>query len=134
MKKINGLLIIVVFLLNSFIYAQPPRGEEQQGGQQGEQQQGPPPIPNAKQVVEMVEKLDKEIKLTDNQAAAVKRLYNEHFETVKSKISGNTRPKREDMEALKKDLEKKVNSILTVEQKKGYAAFLKKLKNQPPPR
>lgn len=128
MKKINGLLIITALLLNCFIYAQPPRGEGHQGGQQG-----PPPLPNAKQISEMVDKLDKEIKLTDNQEAAILKLYTEHFEAVKSKITGNERPKREDMEALRNNIEKKINSILTPEQKKGFSNFLKKSMNQPPP-
>lgn len=128
MKKTHRLFIFTALLMYCFSFGQPPRGE----GQQGEGQ-GPPPIPNAKQITEMVTKLDTDIKLTDNQEAAILRLYTEHFEAVKSKISGSTRPKREDMEALRNNVEKKVNSILTPEQKKAYKKFLTSMMNQPPP-
>jgi hypothetical protein len=126
MKTIKAILVTAAIIFGSIVYAQ-PQGGRQQGGQQG-----PRPIPNEKQIKEMVSDLAKNISLTSTQEASVLKLYTEHFETVKEKTSGTSKPKREEMDALKSDFEKSVKALLTTEQQKGYEAYLKKREmNQP---
>jgi hypothetical protein len=123
LKKLKGLLIIATVLLTSAIYAQPGGGS---GGGQGGDQQGPPPLPTAKEITTMVGELASEISLTEEQEADVLNLYTEHFAAVKEKTSGNAKPEREEMDALKTDLEKSVKELLSDDQVKGYTAYLKK--------
>ena len=119
--------MVITLFTSSILYSQPGKG--QQGGPQG-----PPPIPDSKQITVMVSDLAKEISLTSDQEASVLKLYTEHFEKVKAKTSGNTKPKREEMESLNKDLEKNVKALLTTDQQKGYEAYLKKQSKQQPHR
>lgn len=135
MKRLKGLLILATILLTGLTYAQPGGGGGggQQGGQQGEQQ-GPPPVPTAKEITKMVNEIATSISLTDVQKTAVSKLYTEHFAAVKEKTSGSSRPKREEMEALKTDLETKVKALLTEEQQKGYITYLKKNSKKEPSR
>lgn len=123
MKKLKAILIIVTLFLSGMIYAQPPEGEGQQG---------PPPIPDSKEINKMADELATEITLTKAQKGGVIKLYTAHFKQVKGKTSGNAKPKREDMDAMKADLEKKVRTLLTEKQKKGYAEYLKKLESKRP--
>mgnify|MGYP006995692782 CR=1 FL=1 len=125
MKYAKGLLFVATLIITSVMYAQP---------QGGGKQQGPPPIPNATQITEMVTELSKEISLTKQQTASVHTLYTAHFKEVKVKTSGNSRPKREDMETLKMNFEKKVKATLTIEQKKQYESYLKKMEQRHVPR
>ncbi len=129
---LNSAKLVKVLIFTLFIgtvsCAQPPGGG-QQGGQQG-----PPPIPDAKQINTMVSSMAKEISLTGKQEASVLKLYTEHFEKVKAMTSGNAKPKREEMDALKKDLEKNVKALLTADQQKAYSAYLKKQNSQRPPK
>ncbi|MDD3321753.1 MAG: hypothetical protein PHS59_09960 [Paludibacter sp.] len=113
-------IIIMIFTIfsSSILYAQPGQG---QGGQQG-----PPPIPNAKQVTALVNDLSKELTLSDTQKASVSKLYTAHFDELRKMTSDNAKPKREEMDALKTDLEKQVKAVLTKDQQKKYAAYLKK--------
>ncbi len=120
MKNIKTLLVITAILLSSIIYAQPPGGGQQRG------QQGPPPIPNEKQIKEMVSDLSKEISFTEEQEASVLKLYIKHYEDIKNKTSGNSKPKREEMETLKNTFEKEVKALLTEEQQKQFMEYQKK--------
>lgn len=121
MKAIKSLITITFILLISIGFAQPPNG----GGRQQSSEQGPPPVPNAKQISKMVKQLAKQISLTTEQEKSVLELYTTHFETVKQKTSGNSRPKREEMEVLKTNFENEVKQLLTLEQKRKYNAYLK---------
>ena len=123
------LIFAAVFLLTySVAFAQGPGGG-QRGGQQG-----PPPVPNAKQIKTMVNDMAKELSWTDKQEASALLLYNDHFEKVKAKTSGNTKPDREEMDALTATLEKNVKALLTTDQQKAYIAYLKKQSKQRPQR
>jgi hypothetical protein len=119
------ILMVITLFTGSVLYAQP--GQGQRGGQQG-----PPAIPNTKQIKVIVSDLAKEVSLTSVQQASVQKLYTEHFAVVKAKTSGNSKPKREEMEALKTKLEKEIKTLLTSDQQVKYKAYLKKsAKKQP---
>lgn len=115
------ILIMVTIFAGNLSGAQP--GQGQKGGHQGGQQ-GPPPAPNTNQIKDMVSSMAKEISLTKTQESTVLKLYTEHFEKVKAKTSGNARPERKEMEALKTDLETSVKAVLTKEQQPKYIAYL----------
>ena len=115
------LVVSLILLSAGSLFAQPPGGGGQQGGPQG-----PPPVPNTKQIKEMVSNLSKEISLSTEQESKVLKLYTDHFAEVKEKTSGNARPKREEMETMKSSFEKNVKSILSAEQITKYNAYLKK--------
>jgi hypothetical protein len=123
MKTQKTNIIVVLLLISTTLFAQ-------QGGQRAGQN-GPPPIPDANQIKEMVNQLDDEISLSDEQEEKIVALYTAHFEEVKEKTSGNTRPNREEMEALKADFQKQVKALLSTEQQKGFETFVK---NQEPKR
>jgi len=117
------ILMVITLFAGNVLCAQP--GQGQRGGQQGGQQ-GPPAAPNTKQIKEMVSNLAGEISLTEAQEATVLKLYTDHFEKVKAKTSGSSRPDRQEMEALKTDLETKVKAVLTADQQTKYVAYLEK--------
>lgn len=119
MKITKLILTLVLFFSLNFIYAQA------RGGRQG-LRQGPPPIPNNAQIEQMVNSLAKEITLSNEQKTEVLSLYKAHFSEVKAKLSGSNRPKREEMEALKKAFENKVKALLTKDQVKKYEQWAKK--------
>ena len=121
--KIQVLIITIVFSLSTNLVAQQHRRS---------QQQGPPPIPNAQQIEKMVNNLSKELSLSSEQETRVLELYNEHFEEVRIKTSGNARPNREEMQKLKKDFEEKVRVELSSEQQKKYDVYIKE-HNKPKP-
>ena len=122
MKTLKSFLVFAIFLVSTSVIAQPP------GGGQGGGHQGPPPIPNDKQIEKMVDDLAKELSLSTEKEEKVLGLYKAHFTQVKAKTSGNSRPKREEMEALDATLEKNVKAELTKEQITKYDAHLKKQK------
>ena len=128
MKAIKSILAIAFFLTCSLTFAQPPGGGQRDG------QQGPPPIPNNKQITQLVSDLADNLSLSDEQEVKVLELYKEHFAQVKAKTSGNSRLKREEMEALNTALVKKVKAELTKEQTSKYEAYLKKQSKQRPRR
>jgi hypothetical protein len=128
MKTIKSILVLSILLVSSISFAQPPGGG-QRGGQQG-----PPPIPNNKEVTKMVSDLTDNLSLSEEQEVKVLEIYKEHFAELKEKTSGNSRPKREEMEALDTAFEKQVKAELTEEQKSGYEAYLKEQASQRPKR
>jgi len=125
MKTITTILAIAFMLTCSLTFAQPGGGG--QGGQQG-----PPPVPNDTQIEKMVTDLANEVALSTDQKTKVIALYKDHFTQVKAKTSGNSRPKREEMEALDRNLEKLVKAELTEEQTSKYEAWLKEKSKQQP--
>jgi len=150
MKTMRSVLTLAFFLTCGFTFAQPglggpggqqgggPGGQQvgqpggQQGGQQGDQQgikqgskQSSSSIPSDKQIVKMVRKLSKEIRLSNDQETKVLELYKAHFAQIKAKTSGNSRPNREEMEAEQQAFEKLVKAELTREQITKYEAYLK---------
>lgn len=123
MKTVKSILVLSILLVSSVSFSQPSGG-----------QQGPPPIPNDKQIEKMVNDLADEIALSSDQETKVLDLYKAHFDVVKEKTSGDSRPNREDMEALDKVLEKNVKAELTEEQISKYQTYLKKQEKQRPKR
>ena len=95
------------------------------GNQKGGQQ-GPPPIPDEAQIEKMVENLADSISLSTEQKTAALVLFKEHFNQVREKTSGNKRPKREEMEALKTGFEKQVKKLLSAEQQILFDDFHQK--------
>lgn len=128
MKTVKSILALSILFVGSLTFAQAPGGG-QRGGQQG-----PPPIPNDEQIETMVSDLAEEIALSEEQEVKVLEIYNEHFAEIKEKTSGNSRPKREEMEALNKAFEKQVKAELTKDQKSGYEDYLKEQASQRPRR
>lgn len=123
------LIVSLILLSAGSLFAQPPGGGGPQGGQQG-----PPPVPNTKQIKEMVSNLSKEISLSKEQEASVLNIYTAHFNEVKTKTSGNAKPKREEMDALRVKFEGNVKALLSKEQSSKYDAYLKKQEKQQPKR
>ena len=115
------ILMVITLFSGGILFSQP--GQGQRGGQQG-----PPPVPNSKQIKEMVSNLAKEISLTNEQEVSVMECYTKHFEEVKAKTSGSSRPDREEMEALDKNFENQIKSTLTADQQKKFDAWQKKNK------
>lgn len=109
---ISGLLVVIGLIFGQEVIAQQ------------KQHQGPPPIPNQEQIDKMVDEMAKTLSLDKEQKKEVKKKFAKHFEEVKAKIEAS-RPKREEMEALKSDFEKDVKSVLNDEQKKQFDAFMK---------
>lgn len=127
MKSIKNFLTAALIILSAYTYAQHPGG-----GQRAGQHPGPPPVPNNKQIEQMVTDLAGELSLSADQKTKVLSLYKEHFKQVKEKTSGNIRPSRKEMETLKSDFEKQVKAELTKDQTSKYEAYLKeKSKRQP---
>lgn len=115
-KRISGKcqLLLLVLGLSTAMMAQHPQG-----------QQGPPPMPEGKEIVKMVNQLDKEIDMTDAQEAKVLKLYQAHFAEIKESMSKG-RPDRTKMESMKTSFEKKVKAELTKDQVKKFVAYQKK--------
>lgn len=113
-------VLFLALAIAGTVSAQQPRG-----------QQGPPPIPEGKEIVKMVEALDKEIEMTDAQEAKVLKLYQEHFAEVKKLVSKG-RPDRSVMESKKKEFEAGVKQLLTKDQQKAFEAYQKKNMSQGP--
>jgi len=106
-------ILIVVLVISTSAFGQ----------QRG--QPGPPPIPNSKQIEKMVSDLADEILLSNEQEVKVLELYTTHFETVNEKIEAS-KPKREEMEALKNGFVHDVKAVLTKEQQELYTSYMKK--------
>lgn len=120
-KRNLGLAIAIISLfISSSVFAQPPGGGGQKGGQQGR-----PPVPNSKQVQKMVTDLSKALFLNEKQETEISTIYVDHFSEVSNKMKSG-RPERTEMEALETKFEKKVSAVLTEEQQKLYANYLKK--------
>ncbi|MEZ5196261.1 MAG: hypothetical protein R2764_07655 [Bacteroidales bacterium] len=95
--------------------------------------QGPPPLPNDKQIEQMVEDISKELSLTTDQEKQVSEKYFAHFEAVEKKMKTG-RPSREAMEAMETNFEKEVKSLLTKDQQVLYSAYIKEQKQKRPQR
>lgn len=123
--RTNKRLIIAIFAMIFSITTL-----QAQQDQHNRDRQGPPPIPNEKQIQEMVSDLSTELSLTDTQTEEVSKIYLAHFEEAKEKMENNKleRPSRKEMEKLRTDFEKEVKAQLTDEQQKQFDAFLKKQK------
>lgn len=115
-NKIKSKLTIVLTMLLvvsvQSCFSQPQRG------------QGTPPHPDKEQMEGIVNKLSKELNLTDDQVKQITKLYEDHFEEVE-KMMEDGRPERSVMEKMKSDFETDVKSVLTDDQKKKFEKFLK---------
>ena len=121
MNKIWKMLVVALVITTSACGQQ--RGG-QNGPPQGGGQSGPPALPTAKEIKTMVSDISDDLLLSDEQEEQVLELYSEHFETVEEKTSSG-RPNRDEMEALKEDLENDINELLTEEQQQLYTTYLK---------
>lgn len=122
-KKLS-LLIILAFLSASITLAQ---------GKQQDRPQGPPPAPNDEQIETMVTELSKELSLTDVQEEKVSDIYFDHFKEVEELQESNKDSRtanREIMQKLNTELENSVKVLLTKDQKKIYASYLKQQKSK----
>ncbi|MDA3817144.1 MAG: hypothetical protein PF486_07190 [Prolixibacteraceae bacterium] len=129
-KKVKSVLVVAFVLVSSIAFAQPPGGG-QRGGKR-DQQQGPPQVPGEEEIAEMVSDLADELSLSGEQGEKILELYQSHFEQVEEKTSGNSRPDREEMEALKTTLEKNVKAELTKDQISAYEAYVEKQSKKRP--
>ena len=127
MKTRKIILIHVLFVITSIIFAQSPDSHKGH-------HHAPPPIPSKEQITNMIDKLAKEITLTEEQKKTVLDLHLQHFKQVKESMCADNPPDREKMEALKIEFEKAVKAILSKEQQKDYDTFMKNLREQRPKR
>ena len=121
MNKIWKMLVVALVITTSACGQQ--RGG-QNGPPQGGGQSGPPALPTAKEIKTMVSDISDDLLLSDEQEEQVLELYSEHFEAVEEKTSSG-RPNRDEMDALKEDLENDINELLTEEQQELYTTYLK---------
>jgi hypothetical protein len=115
----NAILIIIAVVTTSVASAQDRRP------------MGPPPIPDEGQIEKMLLDLSEAISLSQSQLEDVSDLYYHHFEEMKTmqkegKDKGDAG--RAAMENLKAELKKKVEAVLSPEQQKAYASWLKQQK------
>ena len=111
-------MAVLLFSLTSC--AQPQRG-----------QQGPPPLPNEKQITNMVNDVAKELSLTQEQKTQVSELYFEHFNEVKETMKnnrGNREETRKMMDVLKAKHDTNVKALLTIKQQEQFTAYQEKNK------
>lgn len=121
---LSVLMLSFALLVSGMTFAQPQRGGKQQK----------PSVPNEKQVIKMVDKLSDELELSDTQEKEVLVIYQDHFEEVREKTSGDARPKREEIDALKSSLEKEVKALLNEEQQTKFEDYLKEQEQNKPKR
>lgn len=133
-SRLKGLLAIVAIVISSVAYAQPPGGGGGQrgGGQRGGEQREAPSVPSDKKIVKMVSSLSKDLSLSEEQEAQVLVVYKLHFEAVEEKLSGSSRPDRDEMMALDTKLAEDVRALLTDEQKVLYNVYLEENKRDEP--
>lgn len=116
MKKAIWLLFFALTVVAMNAQNQPP--------------QGPPPPPTAEQRAEHLEKLAKELKLTDEQKAKWKEA-EDHFFVQAEKIQA---PNREKMETLRKERDEVVKEILTADQYTQLKKMEEERRKQGPPK
>ncbi len=121
---LSVLLLSFALLISGMSFAQAPRGGQKQK----------PPVPNEKQVKKMVTELSEELELSDEQEEQVLEVYQEHFKEVKEKTSGEKRPDREDMDAMKTSFEIKIKALLSNEQQIKFEDYMDKHKQNKPKR
>jgi len=106
-------------------------------------QQGPRPIPNDKQIKEMVSELSTELSLTEKQEQQVSEMFVAHFIEVKEvqdKYKTSHEAERKEMDSVRNEFKKEINSVLSKEQQKQFDEFMKnrkprkKAKGQKPPK
>ena len=121
MNTIWKALAVVLFITTTACGQQ--RGSK--GGQQSGNQQVPPSVPTTKQIVKIVDKLSREILLSEDQKSEVLKIYKTHFKEVERKTKSG-RPSRSEMEALKENFEDNVKAVLSKDQQKLFTAYQKK--------
>lgn len=115
--RTNKILSIGLLVIMGLIFGQEVIAQQKQ-------QQGPPPIPDQEQIDKLVEDMAKTLSLDKEQKKEVRKKFTKHFEEVKAKIEAS-RPKKEEMKALRSDFEKDVKSVLNEKQKKQFDVFMK---------
>jgi Spy/CpxP family protein refolding chaperone len=91
-------------------------------------------IPDSTQVVKMVNRMAKKLNLTDEQKQKFVDFHLEHFKQVKAKqqeMNGNREQNRKEMESLRLELDKKLKSVLTDEQKVEFDKLKKNRRSRP---
>jgi len=108
------LFITAMFFITSSLFAQ--------------ERQKPPQIPNETQITKMVEKLSKELSLSENQKTEILALYVNHFAEVKASMEDESGQKKghEEMENMRAEFEEEVKSLLNEEQQDMFDEFMKK--------
>ena len=111
------LAVTGLVLVTSFLFAQ--------GRQRPE---GPPPVPDADQIVQMVNNLEKELGLTGEQKDALLKLHMDHFSMMKSHQGQNgQKPSRDrsQMDNRRLEFEKQVKALLTYDQQQKFEQLMK---------
>ncbi|UOD35131.1 hypothetical protein DSN97_01990 [Deferribacteraceae bacterium V6Fe1] len=113
MKKLAVFTILLVFLATGYVFSQNMRERPQR-----------PPIPDSKQIEQMVTDLSAELSLTTEESEKLIELFEEHFDEVKEKTE-NGAPNRDEMEALKSKFETKVKELLGSEKFEKFQNFMR---------
>ena len=116
----KSLITVILMLMCSLTFAQPSGGGREGGG--------PPPMPSAEEISTMIAKVSQELSLTSTQETQVTSVVKAHFSEVESLTSGDQRPDRDEMDALKKSFESDLKEILGDEQAKKFMSSMKQSK------
>lgn len=123
MKRIIiNTLIVMMLVFTGSMFAQPRGGDHQ-----------PPPLPDSTEIAQMVDELAARLELTVEQKNQIDKLFRDHFSEVKQRMEKGRVP-REEMEALRAELEKAVKALLDNDQRKEFDKFMKEHTPGPPPR
>ncbi len=108
MTATKNILLLVLTLMTSSLFAQPPGGGNR------------PSMPSAEErVSQLVEKLDKAVALSEDQKESSKIIFASHFETMQKKMKG-TRPSKEDMDEANSVTLTELKALLTTDQVKKF--------------
>jgi predicted metal-binding protein len=129
MKKITKTLIVALIVTVSAFGQQRGGHGGSRGGQGSGERQGPPAAPTTEEIEEMVSDLSKELLLSSDQQAEIQKIYTSHFKAVAEKTSAG-RPDRDEMDTLKKEFEKEVKAVLTIDQQELYTAYMKNKRSE----
>ena len=109
MTATKNILVLVLTLMTSSLFAQPPGGGNR------------PAMPSAEERVDqLVEKLDKAVSLSENQKESSKTIFASYFETMQKNMKPGTRPSKEDMEEANSTTITKLKAFLDADQIKKF--------------
>ncbi len=92
-------------------------------------------LPDSARMDKMMDHLSSELKLTDDQMAAIANSFHQHFkavETVRERHAESREQERQEIEKLKESLDGAVIAVLTPEQQEQFKEFQKNRRPQHP--
>ena len=108
MSATKNILLLVLTLMTSSLFAQPPGMQR-------------PNMPSSEERVNLlVEKLDKAVTLTEDQKESSKTIFAGYFETMQKNIKPGTRPSKEDMEEANSATITELKALLNADQLKKF--------------